>query len=351
MNSAERRKSAETNFWRSALCDVRLNKALVSAGGCKHRAISLFWRSFLTSLIYCDLTRCLLSVGSLCLRLHVNCDKKKTHQQQTNKQKKHRLSPQCIQRRGSKLPCKSLVKCQHESDGRANGNTTGFLTFNWLRLHFVSAWHFVLSFVKCLCLFSDHQPVPACSSRSPNRCQRSNISTYCLNLFVKLKNMNVCSKNQKSENGGRKEMPWCWFSRQSWMIKTAAARLFKPLVSFFHLWTKVLPKDFVLLFVPNIWYGNKKKKQLYWKNFQDSIGHGLSLIFLLCIFFCALEVVCPNFLSLLFNNCYGSFSENEKKIPKREQNNDDNNTLPPATLFELLRLLCVRWLLCDNNQD
>lgn len=86
MNSAERRKSAETNFWRSALCDVRLNKALVSAGGCKHRAISLFWRSFLTSLIYCDLTRCLLSAGSLCLCLHVNCDKKNpTNNKQTNK--------------------------------------------------------------------------------------------------------------------------------------------------------------------------------------------------------------------------------------------------------------------------
>lgn len=186
--------------------------------------------------MYCDLTRCLLPAGSLCLCLHVNCDKKNpTNNKQTNK-KKHRLYPQCIQRCCSKPPCKSLVKCQHESDGRANGNTTGFLTFNWLRLHFVSAWHFVLSFVKCLCLFSDHQPVPACSSGSPNRCQRSNISSYCLNLFVKLKKKNVCSKNQKSENGGRKKMQWCWFSRQSWMIKTAAALKITLWSNFLNLW-------------------------------------------------------------------------------------------------------------------
>lgn len=112
--------------------------------------------------------------------------------------------------------------------------------------------------------------------------------------------------------------------------------LFKPLVSFFHLWTKVLPKDFVLLFVPNIWYGNKKNKTNKTTLLENLPGQhrsrSLSNIFVM-YFFCALEVVCPNFLSLLFNNCYVSFRENKKKILRGNKTTTTTTTLCPLPLF------------------
>lgn len=109
------------------------------------------------------------------------------------------------------------------------------------------------------------------------------------------------------------------------------------MVSFFHLWTKVLPKDFVLLFVPNIWYGNKKTKQtkqLYWKNFQDSIGHGLSLIFLLCIFFFVrFRLFVPIFWAYCSTIVKALSAKTKKRFLRGNKTTMTTTTLCPLPLF------------------
>lgn len=126
---------------------------------------------------------------------------------------KHRPHQQRIGRRCWKLPCKSLVKCQHESDGRADGNNTGFLTFNWLR--FTLCVNLTFCFVICeMSLFfggeearwllSDRQPVPAGSSRFP-RGRRADVKgqIFPMIALICLLNYFLRSEKLKSANGGR----------------------------------------------------------------------------------------------------------------------------------------------------
>lgn len=166
-----------------------------------------------TSQIYCHLTWCLLSAGSPCLHLQV--DHKKTNSTFTH-DAFNAVAQSCRANRW-------LNVNTSQTEG-LTATPQVFLTFNWLR--FTLCVSLTFCFVICEMslffggeeawwLFADRQPAPARSPRIPSRCQRSNISDYCFNLFVR-GHFSVQSKLKISK--WRKGIQWLWPSRQSFSL-------------------------------------------------------------------------------------------------------------------------------------
>lgn len=114
------------------------------------------------------------------------------------------------------------------------------------------------------------------------------------------------------------------------MIKTAAARKITLWSNFLNLW--FLFFVFLCLIFGMGIKKTKQTKQLYWKNFQDSIGHGLSLIFLLCIFFVRLRLFVPIFWAYC-STIMSLSAKTKKRFLRRNKTTTTTTTLCPVPLF------------------